>query len=114
MIFIVQWIDTIWLLLALLVVHKRQWGWVLGFMAACMLMMRLQAELMTSTGHPYGFLPLMESHVFQRGQAAYSIFYGIYLILAYYSPSARPAIMMAASVSMFFTALFVSMIVMVL
>ena len=65
--FILQWIDLIWLPLMMLVVHKDQRLIAIGFFAACALMMRLEIELMTSTGFITGMLPLMESHIHYRG-----------------------------------------------
>lgn len=112
--FILQWIDALWLVVALAVVHRQHRWLVLGFMAACMIMVRLQTELMIVAGYPRGILRFIESDVFSRGLITYSIFYALYLILAYYSPGTKGPIFMAASISIFFMALFVSTVVMVL
>ncbi|MCB9982762.1 MAG: hypothetical protein H6861_03675 [Rhodospirillales bacterium] len=112
--FIIQYIDVLWLPLGLLAVHKPQRGWAAGFFIGCMVMMRLQAELIISTGYENGFLGLFETSVHRRGQIAYSVFYVLYIALAVYSPNTKGVILMAASISMFFTAMLVSMIVMII
>lgn len=112
--FILQWIDVLWLPVALVVVHKEQRGWALGFFLSCMLMLRLQAELLTFIGYPRGILFFMDSPVYQRGLIIYSLFYALYLIMAYYSPHTKGPVFMAASISIFFMALFTTMICMIL
>jgi hypothetical protein len=112
--FIYQWIDALWLPLAFFVVHKPHRWWAVGFVASCMLMLRLQTELMVEIGYDKGILNFVDSPVFSRGLIVYSIIYIIYLILAYYSPGTRGVVFMAASISIFFMSLFISMIVMVL
>lgn len=112
--FIIQWIDLIWLPLAWFVVHKPQRWWTLGTLASCMLMLRLQAELMESIGYPQGILPFMDSHVFSRGLGVYAIYYVIYLLIAYYSPDSKGALFMGVSLSVFFMAFFTAIAVMVL
>ena len=112
--FILQYIDLLWLPLGLLTMHKQHRGWAIGFFIGCMLMMRLQAELMVSTGYDNGFLGLLEMGAHRRGQITYSIFYVIYIALAVYSPGTKGPIFMAASISIFFAALFTSMIVMLI
>ena len=112
--FILQYIDLLWLPLGLLAMHKQHRCWAIGFFIGCMLMMRLQAELMVSTGYDNGFLGLFEMGAHRRGQNTYSIFYVIYIALAVYSPGTKGPIFMAASISIFFAALFTSMIVMLI
>ncbi len=112
--FIYQWIDALWIPVGLLVVHKKHRLWAVGFIAACMLMMRLQVELLAGVGYERGIVGLMDSHIFNRGLVVYSVIYIIYFLLAYYSPGTRGSVFMAASISIFFFALFLSMIVMVL
>ncbi|MCC6598734.1 MAG: hypothetical protein IT559_08095 [Alphaproteobacteria bacterium] len=112
--FLLQWIDLIWLPLAFFVSQKHQRLWVMSFFISCMFMMRLQAELVESTGHPNGFLNITSIDVLTRGIMVYSLFYAIYLVLLLFSPYSKGVMLMAASLSLFFTALFTSMIVMVL
>lgn len=112
--FILQYIDVLWLPIALLSVHKPQRAMAAGFFICCMLMMRLQVELMYSTGYPTGFTPLLNSSAHMRGLVVYSIFYVLYIAMAIYSPKSEHAVFLAASISLFFAALFTSMIVMVI
>jgi hypothetical protein len=112
--FILQYIDLIWLPVMLLVVHKKQRLMVGGLFLACALMMRLQVELIESTGFSSGFLPLLESSAQTRGFMVYSVFYMLYVILAIFSAGTKPIVFMAASITIFFAAMVVSMIVMVL
>ena len=112
--FILQWLDFIWLPLAFVSVRKDQRFWVLGFFIGCMVMMRLQVELMDSTGFNNGFLGLLVYGAQARGVVVYSLFYVFFLVWALFSPYAKGTILMAASISVFFAALFTSMIVMCL
>ncbi len=111
---VLQWIDVLWLALALALVRPDQRPFVAGFFAACMMMMRLQIELMKSLGYSHGLFGLLSLHVFYRGLAAYSFFYAVYLVVACFSPLARGTILMATSILFFFAALVVSMLGMVL
>ena len=111
---ILQWIDFIWLPIIAAVVHKEQRVLAIGAFFSCALMMRLQIELINSTGFSTGFLPFMTSTAQQRGLAVYSIFYMLYTLLALYSPRAKKPVFLAASITIFFAALVVSMIVMLL
>jgi hypothetical protein len=112
--FIFQYLDVLWLFVALLVVKRHQRVWALGFFVFCMVMMRMQIELMESTGFSRGFIGLLEYDARTRGLAVYSLAYVIYLVLVLFSPYARGTLLMAASISVFFAALFTSMIVMCL
>lgn len=111
---IIQWIDLIWLPIALIITRRRQWPVVVSFFACCILMLRLQVELMSSMGYPNGILPLLQAPALTRGLITYSVFYALYLALVHYSPGSRKYILLAASITIFFAALFTSMIVMLL
>lgn len=104
----------IWLLAAMLITHKPQRIPAVIMVAGCMVMMRLQVELMEFIGYPHGLIGFMGSYVFYRGLAVYSVCYAVYLILAHYSPGSKGSIFVAASISMFFIAFFMSSVVMVL
>ena len=112
--FILQYIDVLWLPIGVLALHKDHRAWAAGFFIACMIMMRLQVELMVSTGFAGGFTGWWDMNVHSRGQIAYSIFYVAYIALALYSPGTKGTIFMAASISIFFAAILTSMIVMVI
>ena len=112
--FIINWLDLIWLPLILLVLQKKQRLIGAGFFFACALMMRMQVELMSSTGFVTGMLPFMNSHVLYRGIGVFSLFYAGFLVLAVYSKNSIGTILMAACISIFFAASITSMLVMVL
>lgn len=108
------WLDLLWIPVALLVIKRVQWIFALGFLAACMFMMRLEVELMGALHYPRGMAGWLSFPVFSRGLVVYSVFYVIFLVLALFSPYARGAVMMAAAITLFFAAAFTSMIIMVL
>ncbi len=109
-----QWMDVIWLPLGLFIATKGQRWLVSAFFITCMIMMRLQVEVMQSINYPNGFAGLLSSGAFERGMVTYSLFYVIYLILVYFSPNSRGVIFFAASISIFFMAFFISSMVMLL
>jgi hypothetical protein len=109
---ILNWIDALWIPAALFIVHKKQRIKAVLFILACMLALRLQAEMIEMTGFKHGFTGLFEGSVFKRGQIFYSVCIAIYLILSYYSPRTRGVIYMAASLSIFFMAFVGSMVLM--
>lgn len=108
------YIDAAWIPLALLVVHRHQRLFVLGFFLACMLMMRLLVELVESTGYPRGIVGLLDAPLFLRGLCVYSVFYALYLLVVHFSPGSFKAVLMAASITIFFAATICAAIVMVL
>ena len=109
-----QYIDTIWLPIALVVVHKNQRLVTLATITACMLMMRMQIEFITATGYPHGMLGLLGHHIFFRGMASYTLIYIGYITTAHLMPQNRGSMFLAASVTVFFVALFLSTVIMIL
>lgn len=112
--FILQWIDLMWLPIMVMVVDKKQRFLAIGMFVSCALMMRMQIELMHWTEYPTGFLPFLEFPVQNRAIAVYTVFYMLYCFLAIFSPYARGSVFLAASITIFFAAMVISMIVMVL
>lgn len=111
---IYEWVDLLWLPIALLVVHKGQRVEAGAFVLICILVMRLQIEILESTGFSKGFTGLLDSSVYNRGLVVYGIFIMLYLVLSYFSPRTRGAIYLAASLSIFFMAFVASTIAMVI
>ncbi|MCB1784407.1 MAG: hypothetical protein KDI13_10490 [Alphaproteobacteria bacterium] len=111
---IYHWIDILWLPIGYFGVHKRHRWWSVGFIAGCMLMMRLQAELLIYGGFTNGIMGLLHSSVYSRGLVTYGIFYALFFIIAHYSPRTEGVIFMAACLSIFFMAFFTTAIVMIL
>lgn len=108
------WLDAFWLPIAVLVVHKGQKWKAAAFVLLCMLVFRLQMEIMDSTGFQTGFTGLVKMSLYHRGLIVYGIFTLLYLILSRLSPYTKGIIYIAASLSIFFMAFFVSSIVMIL
>lgn len=111
---VLQWIDLIWLPLAVAVVHKDQRWWAAGTIISCLLMMRMQVELIESTGYTHGFLGLIKADVQSRAMMVYTFFYVGYVLLAFYSPRTKGSVFMAASIGIFFMAFFSSTFIMLL
>ena len=112
--YLLQYIDFIWLPIALFVVHKEQRLVTAAFFVSCFLMMRLQVEMMVSVGFPTGILPLITWPVSDTAMVVYMLFYVAFLALAHWSPGTHKHIFLAASISIFFTAMLTSMVIMLL
>ena len=110
---IYQWIDLLWFPLAWFAVHKGQRWITFVFLAACSLMLRMQAELMSDIDRSHGILQFLGGDAFQRGLFVYGLFIMVFLVLTHYSPNTRGFIMIGAALSMFIMAFIASMIIMV-
>ncbi len=109
-----QWLDLIWLPIALTVAHPGHRLLAAGFVLTCALSLRLQTEIMYEFGYPFGFLGLSGAPVFTRGLVVYGIICALFLILAYFSRLTDKAIFLAAGLSTYIFALCISMTVMAL
>ncbi len=112
--FILDWLDFLWILIALIFLQKDQKLKGVLFILACMLSLRLQVELMTEIGYERGFLPFMTLPVLYRGYMVYGLFIGIFLLLGHVSKEKNSFIYMAAAISVFVIAFCVSMAIMAL
>ena len=108
------WLDVIWIPVAALAVHNGQRLKAVAFVVLCMMVMRLQIEIVESTGFRKGFTGLMDASLYHRGLIVYGVFITIYLLLSYFSPYTRGVIYLAASISIFFMAFLVSSIVLII
>ena len=108
------WIDVIWLPIAFFAVHKRHRWWSVAFVFTCMLMMRMQIELVTYGGFDTGIMGFVEMDVYTRGLITYSVFYALFLLMAYFSPRTQGVVFMGACLAIFFFAFVTSTAVMVL
>jgi len=111
---ILDYIDLIWLPIALFIVHKEQRWVTAAFFIACFIMMRLQIEMMQSLGHPTGFLPILTWPVQNTALVTYMMFYIAFIALTYWSKGTNKHILLAASISIFFATMLTSMVIMVL
>ncbi len=111
--FIYHWLDALWLPVGMILVQPGQRLRTAMFIILSMIGMRLQIEMADGSNFTglLGWLPLT---AFQRGLAVYSFFIGLFLILTIFSPQTRGPIFMAASLSIFFMAFFVTSVIMLL
>lgn len=109
-----QWLDLIWLPVAWFVVHKKHRGMALAFVAACILTLRTQVEMMRMSGLETGILPLLDGPLLSRGYIVYGIVICLFLILAYFSQTTEKMIFFTAVLSIYIFAVCISMVIMVL
>lgn len=112
--FITFWPDLLWLPVAALIVHKGQKLKALFFVFVCVASLRLQMELIQSTGFTKGLTGWVQMSSFQRGLLVYAIFIAGYLLLSYLSPYTKGPIYLAASLSIYFFAFIASSFVMMI
>ncbi|MES2728601.1 MAG: hypothetical protein V4621_00700 [Pseudomonadota bacterium] len=110
---IYPWLDALWLPVGLILVQPGQRLRTGLFIVLCMIGMRLQIEVAHDSALMgiLGWLPL---DAFQRSLIVYSFFIGMFLVLTIFSPQTRGPIFMAASLSIFFMAFFVTSVIMLL
>ena len=112
--FFMNWLEALWLPLSLICVHKGQKLKSLAFVILCMMVMRLQIEIVQSTGFKDGFTGLWHWPIVFRGYAVYGLFTFMFLVLSWFSPRTSGAIYLAASLSIFFMAFVVSSVVLII
>lgn len=108
------WIDLLWIPVGWLAVERGKRLLTTGFVLSCVLLLRLQVELMQSIGAPYGFFGFMKSSIFERGLTCYGVFIGLFLLLAHFSKGGDKNVHIAASITILIMGFCVSALVMVL
>lgn len=108
------WLDLLWIPLAVVAVERGKRFLTIGFVLACVLMLRLQMELMHSIGQPYGFFGFMTTSIYDRGLVTYGIFIALFLLLAHFSRGGDKNVHVAASITILIAAFCVSSLIMVL
>lgn len=109
-----QWIDLLWLPVALVAVHEGQRIKTCVFLLVCILTLRAQVELMETIGHPKGLVGLLHSGAYERGLVVYGIIFALFLLLAYFSANTKGIVFFAATLSIYIFAFCASMVVMLL
>lgn len=109
-----QWIDLIWLPVGWFAVHRQHRLKTVLFIAACVLTLRTQVELMDSIGFDTGFLPLLKTPLYTRGLVVYSVVIALFLVLAHYSRATQKIVFFAATLTVYFFAFCISMLAMAL
>lgn len=109
-----DWLLLIWIPVAVVIVHKGQRLKIGAFIIVISILLRLQVELVQSTGFAKGFTGLIDMSLEKRGLIVHSIFIALFLLLSYLSPNTKGAIYLAASLSLFFMSFFLSSIFMLM
>lgn len=112
--FLYQWIDLLWVPVAMVVVHRGHRLHTAAFLLICIMSLRAQVELMKSIGHPNGVIGLMQSGAYERGLVVYGIVFALFLVLAYFSPHTKGIVFFAATLSIYIFTFCASMLIMVL
>jgi hypothetical protein len=108
------WIDLLWFPVAFALSEKGKRLLACLFVLSCVLLLRLQVEFMTESGHARGYLHWLSSDVLSRGQVVYAFFIALFLLLAWFSKGVDRNIYLAASISILITAFCISSAIMVL
>lgn len=106
---IVNWIDLIWLPIACAVATPRQRPWAIAFMILCAISMRLQIDLIHSTGFKSGFTQFFTGDVKLRATLIYGIFCALYLLMLHYSPRSPWPVLLSASIVVYVAAFCISL-----
>jgi uncharacterized BrkB/YihY/UPF0761 family membrane protein len=109
-----NWVDLLWIPVVLLFMYKDQKFKSIIFVLMCILVLRLQVELMSHIGYENGVLPFFTWPALYRGFLVYGLFIGLFLFMARISKEKNPYIFMAAGISMFIFAFITSIAVMFL
>ena len=110
--YLYDYMDLLWLPIAWFAAHKPHRVMALGFVLACAFSLRMEVEVIESTGHPIGFTPYLDMPAFERGLIANGVFIAVFLILSRFSPGTRPIVYFSAALSIYSVAACVSMAVM--
>ena len=110
----INWIDLLWVVVAVLFAKGRYKIYSIMFVIGCVLMLRLQVALMQEIGFAKGILQWIDTPVLFRGMIAYGVFIAAFLGLVGLSKDNNTYIFMAAGITIFTIAFCVSSAVMVL
>jgi len=111
---LMPWIDLLWIPIAIITMERGKKIKTALFAGGCVLLLRLQVELLQQVGFGAGFFHWLAISILQRGMITYACFILFFLIIAYYSPGTNNHVHMAASIGILILAFCVSTFVMVL
>lgn len=106
-----SFLDLFWIPVALAIVWPRQRVVAVCFILLCALSLRLQIELMHSTGFDRGFTGWMATDLYTRGLIVYGVFTALYVWMLRRSRHSRWPILISASIVIFLAAFCVSLLV---
>lgn len=109
---VINWLDVIWLPVVFFMVQPRLRWIAIGFVTCCILMLRMQYELLKEFDLEKEGVPgLLKSNPFHRGLITYSIMILLYVLLTVFSQRTRPEVYLAASITIFIITFAISSIV---
>lgn len=108
------WLDLFWIPLALIVVHPEQRIKTILFIVTCVLILRLQIEMMDQIGFPRGIFGFWHWPLLYRGMAGYGVFIAFFLLTARFSPKTDLFVLLAAIITLFIGAFCVTSLMMVI
>jgi len=109
-----NWLDFLWIPVILVFLKKGQKLKATLFVLVCMLVLRLEVELIKEIGYEHGFFPFLASPALYRGYMVYGIFIGFFLLMGRISNESNVFVYMAAGISILVLASIVSIGVMFL
>jgi hypothetical protein len=109
------WIDAIWIPIAALAVEgiDRRIK-AAAFVIVCMMGLRLQIEILNSTGFGNGITGWLDMSPYHRGVIVYSIIIAANLLLVHFFPATRGVFYISLSLGLFFIGFAASSLFMVL
>ena len=109
-----EWMDLLWIPIALLLMEKGKKIFTCLFILGCVLLLRLQLDLLGQIGRPNGLLGWIETDAYLRGVACYGVFIALFLLLARLSPGSDKNVHIAASITLMILAFCLSSLIMLL
>lgn len=108
-----QWVDLLWIPVAVAVTHGQQRYFAVLFVLFCSMTLRLQEEFLESFKLQDGVTGFFSLTPYARGLMTYSLVIMGFLLLSYFSPNTRGVIYMAAALSLYILAFCVSSVIMI-
>lgn len=109
-----QWVDFLWIPVAIAVTHGQQRYFAVLFVLFCALSLRMQREFLDSFRLSDGVTNFFSLTPYARGLLVYAIFTMLFFLLSYISPNTRGVIYMAAAISIYLLAFCISSVIMII
>lgn len=109
-----QWVDFLWVPVAIAVTHGQQRYFAVLFVLFCALTLRMQEEFLESFNLRDGVTDFFSLTPYARGLLVYAIVIMGFLLLSYVSPHTRGVIYMAAAISLYILAFCISSVIMII
>lgn len=109
-----QWVDFLWIPVAVAVTHGQQRYFAVLFVLFCAVSLRMQREFLDSFRLGEGVTNFFSLTPYARGLLVYGFFTLLFFLLSYVSPNTRGVIYMAAALSLYILAFCVSSVIMII